>query len=315
MTSFAQLKKNRANQLDKLAGKSKKANDGGFEKDVRLWSPTRVAGNALAVIRFLPSVAGEDDPWVRYWEHSFQNKRTQQWYIEKSLTTLGQKDPVAEYNSTLWAKGDKDGARKQKRKLRYVSNILVIDDKQAPENNGQVRILRYGKQIFEKVTDAMNPKFDDVEAFNPFDLWTGANFRMEVYTSDRYPKYDKCAFASPAALYEDESEMEAVWQKCHALQPFCTEGFKSYDELKAKFDRVMGFGMGQTAASQPHEDESHAEPRDAEPAPQSADEEPPFEPATVEPEVAALDDGEGFSTSEDEDADFFNTLREKARAA
>ena len=244
--SFSDLKKKSSNQLKNLVSELEKMNTKSFESngdDDRYWKLTvDKAGNGHAVIRFLPAPTGEDIPWVRLWDHGFQGPGG--WYIENSLTTIGKKDPVSEYNSQLWNSGldsDKEIARKQKRRLKYFSNILVVEDPANPENNGKVFLFQYGKKIFDKINEAMNPEFEDDEAMNPFDLWDGANFKLRARKVAGYRNYDNSAFASPGQLFDDEAEMEAAYNKCNSLEELVTpENFKSYDDLKSRLNKVLG---------------------------------------------------------------------------
>jgi hypothetical protein len=211
--------------------------------DERLWKPELdKSGNGYAVIRFLPAVKGEDLPWAKVWNHAFQGP-TGQWYIENSLTTLNQKDPVSEHNTRLWNTGlesDKEIARKQKRKLQYFSNIYVVSDAKHPENEGKVFLFRYGKKIFDKITAAMSPEFEDEKAINPFDFWEGANFKLKIRKVDGYWNYDKSEFEDTSKLFEDDSEADKVWKSQYSLAEFTAPtNFKSYDELKTRLDAVL----------------------------------------------------------------------------
>ena len=211
--------------------------------DERLWKPELdKSGNGYAVIRFLPAVKGEDLPWAKVWNHAFQGP-TGQWYIENSLTTINQKDPVSEHNTRLWNTGlesDKEIARKQKRKLQYFSNIYVVSDAKHPENEGKVFLFRYGKKIFDKITAAMSPEFEDEKAINPFDFWEGANFKLKIRKVDGYWNYDKSEFEDTSKLFEDDSEADKVWKSQHSLAEFTAPtNFKSYDELKTRLEAVL----------------------------------------------------------------------------
>jgi hypothetical protein len=248
MIDFSQLKKSSGkSSLDKLTSELSKISGAGQtdnKKDDRFWYPNvDKAGNGYAVIRFLPPPQNEDTPFVRIFEHGFQGP-TGSWYIENSLTTIGKQDPVGELNSTLWNSGldsDKEIARKQKRKLHFISNVYVITDQQNPENEGKVFLFKYGKKIFDKLNEAMNPEFADEDALNPFDFWEGANFKLKIRNVEGYRNYDKSEFAKPSALFEDDDEMEVVWKKQHSIQEFIAPGkFKSYDELKTKLNKVLG---------------------------------------------------------------------------
>ena len=211
--------------------------------DDRFWKPeVDKSGNGSAVIRFLPPVDGEDIPWARVFNHGFQGP-TGLWYIENSLTTLGKKDPVSEYNSQLWNSGieaNKEIARKQKRRLTYISNIYVVTDSKNPQNEGKVFLYKYGKKIFDKINDVMNPEFEDETPMNPFDLWEGANFKLKIRKVEGYQNYDKSEFTSSSQLLENEEELEKVWNSQYPLSEFTNEEqFKTYDELKARLDAVL----------------------------------------------------------------------------
>ena len=242
--SLATLKK--SNLLDKLLGAAEqetKSQDKKSYVDERFWKPELdKTGNGYAVIRFLPAVKGEDLPWAKLWNHAFQGP-TGQWYIENSLTTLGQKDPVSEMNSAYWNSGvesDKEIARRQKRKLQYRSNIYVVTDSRHPENEGKVFLFRYGKKIFDKIMESMQPAFDDEVAVNPFDFWEGANFKLKIRKVDGYWNYDKSEFESPSPLFDNDDKLEKVWKKQYALKEFTAPtNFKSYSELKNRMDAVL----------------------------------------------------------------------------
>ena len=247
--SFENLKRNR-DQISKLVAEAEKAGGGGNADkksyaDERIWKPTvDKAGNGYAVLRFLPAAEGQDLPWVRYWDHGFKGP-TGLWYIENSLTSIGKPDPVGELNSRLWNSGiesDKERARAQKRRLHYVTNVLVVSDPSAPQNEGKVMIYKFGKKIFDKIMDMMNPSFQDETPVNPFDFWEGADFKLKIRNVDGYRNYDKSEFSSPAALFEsDESRLEATYNQLHDLGEFTDpKNYKSYDELKAKMMRVLG---------------------------------------------------------------------------
>jgi len=251
--SFAALKKS-SGKFDQLQTELEKLNTpvtNSFD-DNRFWKPELdKTGNGYAIIRFLPQPEGEELPWVRLWSHAFSGPGG--WYIENSLTTIGKTDPVSEYNTELWNSGiesDKDVARKQKRILKYYANVYIVSDSKHPENEGQVRLFKFGKKIFDKITEAMNPAFDDEEALNPFDLWKGADFKLKIRKVDGFWNYDKSEFASPKALSDDDKELEKIWKTEHSLKAFVepTE-FKSYDELKEKLHKVLtGSGVGKTTA-------------------------------------------------------------------
>jgi hypothetical protein len=211
-------------------------------QDDRLWKPELdKTGNGYAVIRFLPASNEEDMPWQRVWSHAFKDQGG--WYIENSLTTMNQKDPVSEDNTRLWNTGvdsDKDIARKRKRKLSYYANIYIVSDPKHTENEGKVFLYKFGKKIFDKITEAMQPAFEDEKPINPFDFWKGANFKLKIRKVDGYWNYDKSEFESVAQMLPTDEEIKSVWEKQYALKPFVDpSNFKTYDELKEKLNRVI----------------------------------------------------------------------------
>jgi len=243
-TSIAALKRSKSN-LDTLVSELAKVAEPQKQQsyqDDRFWKPELdKSGNGYAVFRFLPAVQDEDLPWARLWSHAFQGPGG--WLIENSLTTLNKKCPISEANSLLWNSGveaDKDIARKRKRKLSYYANILIVSDSKHPENEGQVKLYRFGKKIFDKITEAMKPEFEDETPINPFDFWEGANFKLKIRKVDGYWNYDKSEFEGPSAVFDNDEAIEELWNKQFPLKPFLApENFKSYDELKAKLDKVL----------------------------------------------------------------------------
>lgn len=244
--SFEKMKKAREAALAKLVGAASEVSSGkkSYDDD-RIWNPAvDKAGNGYAVIRFLPQPDGEDLPWVRYWDHGFKGP-TGRWYIEKSLTSINEPDPVAESNALLWNSGvesDKDIARIRKRRLHYVSNVLVISDPANPENEGKVKLFKYGKKIFDKIMDVMQPQFQDEEPINPFDLWGGANFRIKIRNVEGYRNYDKSEFDSPTELFGgDEDKLKDIYDGLYSLKEFIDPAnYKSYADLKRKLIEVLG---------------------------------------------------------------------------
>lgn len=299
--SFANLKRNRG-QIEKLVTAAEAAG-GGSNKgygDDRFWKPTvDKANNGYAVIRFLPASEGSDLPWNRYWDHGFKGP-TGKWYIEKSLTSIGQDDPVGQLNSKLWNTGlesDKEKARKQKRRLHYVSNIYVVSDPGNPANEGKVFLYQYGKKIFDKLMDAMQPEFQDEKPLNPFDFWEGANFKLKIREVEGYRNYDKSEFDSPSPLSDNDEELEKIYNSMHDIQEFTDpKHYKSYSELSAKLASVLGEEA--SGGSMNLRDEVKMN-----------DEMPPAQLRSVEP--APVSSAEELSTVEDdgdETMDYFSKL-------
>jgi hypothetical protein len=308
-TSFAELRKKSASSLQDLTKKVEDMSKGSGVKDATketYWSPTvDKAGNGYAVIRFLPAPPGEDDPFVRVWDHGFQGPGG--WYIEKSRTTLGEKDPVAEFNSELWNASSDDNsperkqARAQKRRLAYHVNIYVVKDGGNPENEGKVFRYAVGKKIWDKLAQAMHPEFEDEKPLNPFDLWEGADFKLKIRKVEGYRNYDKSEFDDPRPLLEDDEKMELTWKKAHSLKELVDpKNFKSYDELKARLDKVLGAGGAAGAANRKKAAEMDLDNQREE-----------YRPSSSKTAAPSSDDGGSWSNKskgEDPEDDFFSKL-------
>ena len=296
--SFSALKQNRSASMSKLLAAAEKLNANKYETDDRFWSPTvDKAGNGYAVLRFLPAPEGEDVAWVRYWDHGFKGS-TGRWYIENSLTSIGQNDPVSELNSKLWNASSDDNsserkqARAQKRRLHYVANVLVISDPGNPANEGKVFLFKFGKKIWDKIDDLMHPQFPGEQPINPFDFWSGANFKLKIRQVEGYRNYDKSEFEASSELFKgDDKALEGIYKQEYPLKDFLDpKNYKSYAELKKKLIEVVG----ETALDGP----ATAEEVDELPTPRHTSPEPEAGPvAATEEEVV-----DGLSgTTEDED--------------
>lgn len=296
MSSFSDLKRSSANSVEKLNQELNKLNaPQNGARDDRLWScTTDKSGNGYAVIRFLPAPAGEDVPFVRLFTHGFKGPGG--WYIENSRTTIGESDPVAEMNTKLWAEGEGSPGRKfvqgsgkeqpgSKRQLNFYSNIYVINDPANPENNGKVFLFKYGKKIFDKLNDLMNPQFEDEAAVDPFNFWTGANFKLKIRRVDGYANYDKAEFDTPGPLFDDDDKMEAIWKSQYSLAELVSaKNFKSYDDLKKRLDKALGLSGAPTKS----------------PIQQDEDDDLPFEP-TPKQKAAAPSSKPLFAEDDDDD--------------
>jgi hypothetical protein len=293
MSSFANLKRQSGN-LDKLAKavEALSSSSEGSDKPDNYWKPVvDKAGNGMAIFRFLPASPQDGDdslPWVKIFSHGFQGPGG--WLIDNCLTTLDKQCPICEHNSTLWNSGieaNKDVVRKQKRKLNYISNIYIVSDPSNPQNEGKVFLFRYGKKIFDKITEAMNPQFADEQAINPFDLWKGANFKLKIRKVDGYQNYDKSEFESPSPLSEDDEKMEKVWQSQHSLQELLSGSeFKTYDKLKERLEKVLGTSNAPKTTVETIKEQAKIAPKKA---------------VDVEPDV----------TEEDDDMAYFSKLAEE----
>ena len=251
--SFANLKSTRGSSIDKLVKAAEAVSENKTDTksyvDDRFWKPTQdKAGNGYAVVRFLPAKEGEDLPWVRYWDHGFKGP-TGLWYIENSRTSINEDDPVSEMNSVLWNSGreeDKQTARDRKRRLHYISNVLIVSDPENPQNEGKVKLYKFGKKIFDKIMDVMQPQFADEDPVNPYDFWEGADFKIKIRKVDGWVNYDKSEFSSAAPLHGgDESQLEDTYNMIYSLTEFNDpKNYKSYAELKAKLNKVLGVSAG-----------------------------------------------------------------------
>ena len=300
--SFADLKKNSSNSFSKLNDQLQKLNTSYKESDNdQYWYPdVDKAGNGYAVIRFLPAPEGEDMPFVRVYDHGFQGPGG--WYIEKSLTTLGQQDPVSEYNSKLWNEDGSNEAkaqvRKQKRRLSYHANILVVKDPSNPQNEGKVFLYRFGKKIFDKLNDVMNPQFPDEAPINPFDFWSGANFNLKIRNVEGYRNYDKSDFSPASAVSDDDAELESIWKQQHSLKEIISaDKFKTYEQLQSHLQKVLQLnskGVGADEVEIPMETRAPAKEMSFTPK---------FEEKSIAPAPA-----ESSSLDDDSDLDFFKSL-------
>ena len=301
MSNFSTLKKS-SQDLSRLAKEIEKINAPATSErteDTRFWKPeVDKSGNGQAIVRFLPAAAVDGDdalPWVRIFDHGFKGP-SGKWYIENSLTTLNQKDPVSEYNSELWNASSDDNspqrkqARLQKRRLSYISNILVISDPKNPENEGKVFLYKFGKKIFDKITQAMNPEFEGDKPLNPFDMWSGANFKLRIRNVEGYRNYDMSQFDASTAINSDDEKLEKIWKSEYSLKEFIDpKNFKSYDDLKKRMEEVLEL-KGVTAGRST-----------AKPAPVEIDEEDlPFKAAAQRKSVTVSDD--------DDDLSYFKSL-------
>ena len=282
--SFADLKRKSQNNFSFLQKELEKSSTG-KQVDERFWKPeVDASGNGYAVIRFLPAPDGETIPWAKVYSHAFQGPGV--CYIENSLTTLGEKDPVGEVNRRLWNSGedtDKETARKQKRKLSYYSNILVVKDPKHPENEGKVFLYKYGKKIHDKILAAMQPEFQDEEPVNVFDFWEGANFKLKIKKVAGYWNYDSSEFDSVSALSSDDSELETTWKSQHSLEAFTSKDqFKSYEDLERRLNLVLAIGQRPVAPTVDDEEYEVVAP----PTPVAAAPTPVKEEAIVEDDDA-----------------------------
>jgi hypothetical protein len=265
MVDFSKLKQASGN-LDKLAKAVEALNSSEVSSDKeKFWKPeVDKAGNGMATIRFLPTSPQDGDslPWVKIFSHGFQGPGG--WLIDNCLTTKNQQCPVCEHNNKLWNSGieaNKDVVRKQKRKLNYITNVYIVNDPKHPENNGTVRMFKFGAKIFEKITEAMNPQFEDETPINPFDMWKGANFKLKITKVAGYQNYDKSEFESPSVLKDDDEELEKIWKSQHSLSVLVEDKeFKSYDALKSRLDKVLGLN-GEEPVTKTTVEQARSEPR------------------------------------------------------
>jgi hypothetical protein len=296
---FNQLKRSRQSDYEKLAktveSLSEKSSRG---KDERFWQPgVDQAGNGFAVLRFLPAPRGEDNPFVRLFSHGFKGPGG--WFIDNCPTTHNEKCPACEDNSKLWNSGidsNKKVVSERKRKLNFISNILVVRDPSNPSNEGKVFLFKYGKKIYDKLNNSMYPEFEDEKAVNPFDMWEGADFKLKIRKVEGYRNYDKSEFDSPSPISSDESKLEQYWNQEHSLSALVDKKeFKSYDDLKNRLDKVLGNSSSTRAVEEEDEAEAPAyKPKQA--------------PSKQEKEVAWPSGNEVFGEAEEDLPNFFKKL-------
>ena len=315
--SFSSLKQNKSSIFQSLQKQLEQSTKVGTV-DERFWKlSTDKAGNGYAVIRFLPAGDGEDMPFVKLYSHAFQGPGG--WYIENSLTTLGQNDPLGEYNRELWNSGDeslKEQVRKQKRKLQYYANVYIVKDPANPDNEGKVFLFRFGKKIYDKIMDAVNgDELEGREGYNPFDFWTGADFKLRAKKVAGYPNYDSSEF-NPTGVLEDldDAQLESIWKRQFPLQPLVApDQFKSYDELKVRLDRVLNLKSSSSTsapAAKPVEDVVSAKPTFGSRV--EANEEERVASHDVPQTTASSNDTSSSASAEDEDVlDYFRKLAEE----
>lgn len=272
--SFKDLKKKRTSFEDLTKKLQESSSSGGnFKKDERLWYPELdQAKNGYAVIRFLPASEGNILPWAKCYSHGF--KDVGGWFIEECPTSIGKDCPVCAANSELWNSGieaDKDIVRKRKRKLHYYANVYIVSDPKTPENEGQVRIFRFGRTIFDMIQGAVSPEFEDETPIDPFNLWEGANFKLKIRQVNGNINYDKSEFDAPSQLLSTDKAMEAVYNAEHDLSEFTADDrYKSEEELQKKLDRVIG-RKASTGTAESFQAEEAAEPAQAESAPEPSE--------------------------------------------
>lgn len=242
--TFDQLKKN-SNTLSKdLFSKLKQSKEKKSYDDDRFWKAKQdSAGNASAVIRFLPS-PDTDEPFIQLFAHGFQNNG--KFFIHNCPTTKGKTCPVCDSNKQLWNSGldsDKDIARDRKRRQSFISNILVVNDPANPDNNGKVFLFKYGKKIHEKVLDAMIPEDITESPVDVFNMFEGVNFKLKIKKVAGYTNFDSSVFDQKVTAICDGKEdlMKQVFASSHSLAAFLADDqFKSHDDLEKELNKVLG---------------------------------------------------------------------------
>src|SRR5574343_88768 len=300
---FSALKRNRSLASTNLIQKIEEQSSNIYKDDDRFWTCQKdKAGNGLAVIRFLPAPGDEDFPWVKYYRHAFKGP-TGKWYIENSRTTLNEPDPLAELNNKLWNSGfdsDKDLCRKQRRTTTFISNIYVVKDPENPENEGKVFLFKYGKKIFDKIQQMLQPDAAlGEEPVNVFDLWDGANFKLKIRKVEGQINYDSSLFESPSPLSDDDAKLEAIWKQEHSLKQFLEpSNFKSYEELKKRLELVLNDVQPKDESVTEEEEQVAIPPKKTE---RKFEEAPKKKEVVQEAEAPAPKYGEA-STDDDDDA-------------
>lgn len=306
MTTLSELRKSRASIFDKITKDIDAATTGGGRKeDPRFWSMTPdKEGNGSAVIRFMPPVKGDELPWVKTFSFGFKGT-TGKWYINESPTTIGLPDPVSDRNQADWATNDpviQDEVRKRKRRTTYISNVVVLKDPANPDNVGKIFLFKYGKKIHDMLVNKAKPEFEDDKPVLVYDIWEGANFKLRMKKVAGYTNYDSSEFDSVSEMFAgDEEKQQAAIDGCHRLAEFVDPSrFKSYEVLKAEFDKAMsGSSIAPAASRSSSIDDSDEEVTQA---PVSK----PAAPRKVEPIKKKAE----TTSTDDDDMDYFRKLME-----
>ena len=260
MSKLAQLKKNRGKSLKNLQEKLEQSSGGGgAPRDERIWKPAfnKDKGKGTAIVRFLTPQAG--DPFVEVKSYSFSGNGGNFWGT--ALQTVGKDDPVQLAAISAFRKAKNDGdqrLREQAKKWlpnsQFYANVYIVKDEENPENEGKVKIMRFGRQIFGFIEKALKPEFDDQEPMDPFDFWEGAELRIRMIGKEipdsrnpgqkvLVPNYENSEFARPSEFMDgDEDKIEEVLEQTHDLSEFIDESkIKSFEEQAELFKKAMGF--------------------------------------------------------------------------
>lgn len=243
--AYMQSRQQKTEQLIKQADKSNASYD-----DNRFWKPTldKEKGVGGAVIRFLPVVDNSTLDYVEYRHYSFKFPATERWYIENSLYTFQEPDPVYELRQRLYKtqqESDKILASSMRLNTAYVANILVVNDPAHPENNGKTFLYRYNKTIQGLIDTALKPEADPLtgkieESMNAFDLVGGANLEIRISQTKQGWDYEKTKWASPSAIVKSQEDFEKISSGLYNLTEFTDrKNFKSYDDLAKRLAYVI----------------------------------------------------------------------------
>ena len=254
--SLAQLKK-KSTDISALQKSISEMKNKKSSSEDEYWKLTcDAAGNGTAELRFLPAHPDEDMPVVEVHEYFFgkldKALGKKKWYINRSLETIGKKDPVKEeYWACINKKTEehKEMAKEIRDRQSFIVWVYIVDDKNAPENNGRVMKTKLSSSQWKFITDRINPDEmlieDGVVPIDVFNLWEGANFKLRAYNgSNNMRTYDRSVWMEPGPLFKDDEKMEEVYSKVTGLKsevdPDGPLYKKTYAELEEQLISVLG---------------------------------------------------------------------------
>jgi hypothetical protein len=186
------------------------------------------------VVRLVPNVESPERTLYHYYNHIWKSVLTNQLVSTLCPTTYGERCPIDEYRSKVYQTKDEAKIKEInpiRRDEKWLANVYVVKDPTNPDNQGQVKILRFGKQIYNIIDQAMSG--DDAEEFGAriFDLSDkGCNLRIKVDENQGgYANYTTSKFMSPSAL-EGAPDIDEIYAACKNLESL--QEHKSYEDIQ-----------------------------------------------------------------------------------
>lgn len=195
-------------------------------------------GNTYTV-RLLPNVKDPSKTFFHYYSYGWNSFTTGQLVTVVSPTTWNQRDPIAEERYRVLRNGtekEKEKALAIKRRENWLVNVYVINDPVNADNNGKIKLLRFGRQLHKIIMDAIEG--EEAAELGPriFDLSPkGCNLRIKVEKQGDYPTYVSSKFSTPKEIEGlEEAEFKKIYNGAFDLESYVS--VKSYDELKTILD-------------------------------------------------------------------------------